>query len=149
MKKKIALAALILSAGLTFTACDAINEVAQNLPWNSQEASEETTTAAPDASETTTEASEATTTSSSETTEGDPSAEGGNPDIAHYIEVTVSEDKYFYENHEISYDDLMDVLDGLDGNTAVRISDEKATLKAYENLTNALEEREILFETAG
>lgn len=87
-------------------------------------------------------------TSINETADSDLSTEGGNPDIASYIEVTVSEDKYFYENHEISYDDLIKVLDGLDGKTAVRISDENATLKAYESLTKALAERGILFEAA-
>ena len=148
MNKKIVSAALILCAGLALTAC-----TAENNPLNSLFANEQSTTGTSDTSETTTGMSDepemTSSTPGSETTDSDPGAEGGNPDIAKYIEVTVSEDKYFYENHEISYDDLIEVLDGLDGNTAVIISDENATLNAYESLTKALEEREILYEVAG
>ena len=142
MNKKIALAALILSAGFALTACTPNNENAQaNKSPSSQVTDEQTTTTVLDDSE-------ITTTSDSETTDNNSNAEGGNSDIANYIEVTVSEDKYFYENHEISYDDLIKVFDELDGNTAVKINDENATLNAYEALTKALEEREILYEAA-
>lgn len=85
---------------------------------------------------------------SSTTPDTDPGAAGGSSGIAGYIEITVSESTYFYDNHEISYDELIELLDGLDENTAVKISDENAALKAYENLTKALEEREILYEAA-
>lgn len=141
MKKKIALAALILSANLLLTACTPKNTPANNSS-SSQVADEQSTNSTFDNSEIT------NSTSSTETTNGNSSAEGGNPDIARYIEVTVSEDKYFYENHEILFDDLIKVFGALDENTAVKISDENATLKAYESLTKALEEREILFEAA-
>ena len=138
MNKKIALSALILTASLALTGCTFINDVfGTDLPG-----AETTTT-------TTSGDSEITTTTASETTDSNSNASGGNSDIAKYIEVTVSEDKYFYENHEISYDELIKVLDELDGNTAVKIGDENATLKAYENLTDALEERGILFEAVG
>ena len=146
MNKKTALAALILSAGLMLTAC-----TAENNPLSSLFENEQSTTDTSGSSETTTASDDpeiTTITTADETTDGDLNAEGGNPEIADYIEVTVSEDKYFYQNHEISYDDLIRVFDGLDGNTAVRISDENATLKAYESLTKALEEREILYEAA-
>lgn len=128
MKKKAAVAstAVILCAGLAVGGYIFWNS-GEKAPVNEGNASSTTTTAVPDA---------------------DPGAEGGNSGIVGYIEITVSEDKYVYENHEISYDDLIKVLDGLDGNTAVKISDENATLKAYENLTKALEEREIMFEAA-
>ena len=142
MKKKIALAALILGASLTLVACTDPDNATKNNSSNSQVEDEQNTINAFDESEI------ADNTSSNETTGSNLSAEGGNPDIAKYIEVTVSEDKYFYENHEILYDDLIKVLDELDVNTAVKISDENATLKAYESLTKALVEREILFETA-
>ena len=95
------------------------------------------------------DSSEATnSTSSAEMTDSNSSAEGGNHDTAKYIEVTVSENKYFCDNHEISFDELVEVLDGLDENTSVKISDENATLKAYESLTKALEARKITFEAA-
>ena len=133
MKKKIALAALILGASLTLAACTDPDDTTKNNSSNSQVTDEQNTSSTLD---------------NSEITDSNSSAEGGNPDTAKYIEVTVSEDKYFYENHEISYDDLIKVFDELDENTAVKISDENATLKAYESLTKALEEREILFEAA-
>ena len=88
------------------------------------------------------------TTSMNEAADSNTGSEGGNPDIFKYIDVTVSEDKYFYDNKEISLDDLIKVLDGLDKNTAVKITDENATLKAFEGLTKALAERGILFEAA-
>lgn len=150
MKKEIALAALILGTSFTFTACTSKNSPKTNLS-NSQLADEQNTNSAFDNTEITdsTSSSETTdSTPSSETTDSNSSAEGGNPDTAKYIEVTVAEDKYFYENHEISYDDLIKVFDELYENTVVKISDENATLKAYESLTKALEEREILFEAA-
>lgn len=148
MNKKIVLAALILTASLALTGCELFDSTAENDPPSSQTTDEQTTTDTSDDAEITSDDPEITsTTPDIEVTADNSSAAGGNPDIAAYIEVTVSEDKYFYENHEISFDDLMEVLDGLDGNTAVRISDENAALKAYESLTKALEEREILFET--
>lgn len=143
MNKKTALTALILCAGLALTAC-----TAENNPLSSLFENEQSTTTTSDGSEITTDApiepETTTTTTADETTDSNSDASGGNPDISDYIEVTVSEDKYFYENHEISFDDLMKVFDELEENTAVKISDENATLKAYESLINALEEREIL-----
>ena len=132
MKKKIALTMLILSAGLTFTACGLTND-SENTSSEHRASDEQNISAAPDVPE---------------TTDSDTSGAGGNPDIAKYIEITVSEEKYFHENHEISYDDLIMLLDELPKNTTVKISDENATLKAYENLTKALEERGIMFEAA-
>ena len=132
MKKKIALTMLILSAGLTFTACGLTND-SENTSSEHRASDEQNISAAPDVPE---------------TADSDTSGAGGNPDIAKYIEITVSEEKYFHENHEISYDDLIMMLDELPKNTTVKISDENATLKAYENLTKALEERGIMFEAA-
>ena len=138
MNKKIALAALILTASLTFTACTFINDVLGINSPDSQTTDEQTTTDTSNDPEITID------TTTGETTDSNSNAEGGNSDIANYIEVTVAEDKYFYENHEISYDDLIKVFDELDENTAVKLNDENATLKAYESLTNALEERGIM-----
>lgn len=140
MNKKIALATLILTAGFALTACTPPSTANDNRSPNPQATDEQTTTTILNDSEIT------TTTTDSETTDGNLNAEGGNPDIAGYVEVTVSEDKYFYENHEISFDELMEVLDGLEENTAVRISDDNAALKDFENLTKALEERSIIYE---
>lgn len=134
MKNKIALVMLILSAVLTFTACGLKNDS------DYQASNKQNISGAPDNPKTT------DVEQSDETADSDASAAGGNPDITKYIEVTVLEDKYFHENHEISYDDLIKMLNELTENTTIKISDENATLKAYENLTKALEERGIMFE---
>lgn len=144
MKKKIALAALILGVSFLFTACSDPKENLNSNPNNSSNSQtvSEQNSSTPENSET------SDSTPSSEMTGSASSAAGGNPDTAVYIEITVSENKYFYENHEISFDELVEVLDDLDENTSVKVSDENAALKAYERLTNALEERKIPFETA-
>lgn len=171
MKKKTVLAVLAVCAGLALTGCDTVNVMIGTF---SIADTSETTTAEPDVSETAAEITAAaevttaadadetgttadetgttadeTTTTAAEVTQGAPAAEGGNSGFAGYIEVTVSKDKYFYENHEIPFEELVEVLDGLDGDTAVLISDEDATLKAYEELTSALKERKIMFEMVG
>ncbi|MDE6725732.1 MAG: hypothetical protein K2J79_09020 [Ruminiclostridium sp.] len=138
MKRKILSALLIAAMSLTFSACSFIEEAfgqkteepAVTMPGNVQE---------------TTDSTDVTTADADESKDG---SEGGNPDISKYIDVTVSEDKYFYDNKEISLEDLVKVLDGLDKNTAVRITDENATLKAFEGLTKALLERGIVYEAA-
>ena len=167
MKKKTVPAALAVCAALALTGCDTVNvmigtfsiaetsETTVAEPDVSETAAEITTTAdeiTATADETTTTADETAetadeTTTAAEVTKGAPANQGGNPGFAHYIEVTVLEDKYFYENHEISFEELVKVLDGLDGDTAVLISDDDATLKAYDELTSALKERKIMFET--
>lgn len=145
MKRDMVLIALILGVCLTLTACTDPN----NEPQNSTPGSSSNSQVTNEQNSSTLENSEISDcTPSEEMIEDVSSTEGGNPDTAKYIEVTVSEDKYFYDNHEISFDELVEVLDGLDENTSVKISDENATLKAYENLTKTLDEREILFEAA-
>lgn len=145
MKRDMILIALILGVCLTLTACTDPNNAPKNSSPNSSSNSQVTNEQNSSALENS-EISDSTP--SEEMTEDASSAEGGNSDTAKYIEVTVSEDKYFYENHEISFEELVEVLDGLDENTSVKISDENATLKAYESLTKALEERKITFEAA-
>lgn len=176
MKKKTVPAALAVCAVLALTGCDTVNVMIGTF---SIAETSETTAAEPDVSETAADAVEITTaedeitaaadeitaaadettaadetapadeTTAAEVTQGGPAAEGGNPGFASYIEVTVLENKYFYDNHEVSFEELAEVLDGLSGDTAVLIHDEDATLKAYEELTSALKEREIMFETVG
>lgn len=175
MKKKTVPAVLAVCAVLALTGCDTVNVMIGTF---SIAETSETTTAEPDVSETAADAVEITTTddeitttadettaaadetatadettadetTTAEVTAGGPAVEGGNPGFASYIEVTVLENKYFYDNHEVSFEELVEVLDGLSGDTAVLIHDEDATLKAYEELTNALKEREIMFETVG
>lgn len=96
-------------------------------------------------------ASEATETDAdtetSATTIGESStAEGGNPAEITEIEITVSENQYYYDNAEISLDDLTELLDGLGKNNIVKIYDDYASAKAYEDLTSLLDEREIPYK---
>lgn len=141
MKRKILSALLIAATALTFSACSFIEEAF------GQKITEEAKVTAPGNDQTTPDNSDSdvTTPNAEESKDG---SEGGNPDISKYIDVTISEDKYFYDNKEISLEDLVKVLDGLDKKTAVRITDENATLKAFEGLTKALLERGIMYEAA-
>ncbi len=77
--------------------------------------------------------------------EGSP-AEGGNPAEITEIEITVSENQYYYDNVEISFDKLTELLDGLGKNNIVKICDDYASAKAYEDLTSLLDEREIPYK---
>ena len=62
-----------------------------------------------------------------------------------FLNVTVSENEYIYQNSRLQLDELMDklVIDAAD--TKVKITDENASKRAYENLINALEEKNIRY----
>lgn len=65
-----------------------------------------------------------------------------------YVDVTVSENSYLYQNGTLELDALLTELEKLGDDVTVRITDEKASLKAYEDLTKALEEKNIPHEDA-
>ena len=104
--------------------------------------------------ETTTSSINDTTNASGEkTTDSNGSDEypedgGGNPGVSNATElsVTVSEDKYFVDNHEISFDDLVEKISALSENSYVKLYDEKSTLKAFNKIKDYLEENGILYE---
>ena len=75
---------------------------------------------------------------------------GGNPEQVTFSEyvVTVSDDKYFVDNHIIDYDELLEQINALDDNWYVKIYDENSTLKAFRKLKEYLEENDIPFEIA-
>ncbi|MDE7281213.1 MAG: hypothetical protein K2N36_05685 [Ruminiclostridium sp.] len=142
MKRKIISTLLTAAMAVTFSACSFIEDAfGEKTEEREQITAPGSTQAAPDSSD----SADVTTPAADESKDG---SEGGNPDISKYIDVTVSEDKYFYDNKEISLDDFLKVLEGIDKNTAVKITDENATLKAFENLTKALLERGIVYEAA-
>lgn len=86
-------------------------------------------------------------TETSVTTVGESSpAEGGNPAEITEIEITVSENQYYYDNAEISFDELTELIDGLGKNNIVKIYDDYASAKAYENLTSLLDKCEIPYK---
>lgn len=75
------------------------------------------------------------------------SAEGGNPGStdSFAMEITVSEDKYFVDNHEISFDELKAKIDGLETGAVIKINDENSTLKAFNAVKDYLTEKEIAY----
>lgn len=78
----------------------------------------------------------------SETTKGEETG-GGNPDTYKEIEITVSDNQYFYNNHEISFDELCDLFVNFDSNTSIIIYDEMASESAYTKITEYLDEQKI------
>ncbi len=72
---------------------------------------------------------------------------GGNPAESHsrVLEITVFEDNYFYESHEVSYEELLLIFEELKEGDIVIIYDENASLNACQNLLVILEEREIMY----
>ena len=142
MKRKIISALLISAMAVTFSACSFIEDAF------GKTTEEEKITAFGNSEEAPNSSNSADVTTPAAEESNEEGSEGGNPEISKYIDVTVSEDKYFYDNKEISLEDLVKVLEGLDKNTAVKITDENATLKAFEELTKALLERGIVYEAA-
>ncbi len=84
---------------------------------------------------------------SSQAQTSDVSSEGGNPGNpdSFAMEITVSEDKYFVDNHEISFDELKAKIDGLETGAVIKINDENSTLKAFNAVKDYLTEKEIAY----
>ena len=59
------------------------------------------------------------------------------------IEITISEDKYIYENHSIELDELVKEITTIEGKVIINITDENATQKAYQELINELDKIHI------
>ena len=88
-----------------------------------------------------------TTDSSSDVQTSDVSAEGGNSGNTEkfVMEITISEDKYFVDNHEISFDELKAKIDGLETGAVIKANDENSTLKAFNAVKDYLNEKEISY----
>ncbi|WP_432650608.1 hypothetical protein [Huintestinicola sp.] len=71
---------------------------------------------------------------------------GGNADTYKEIEITVSDNQYFYNNHEITLSEVCEILDSLDSNTTIILFDEMATESAFSKITDYLDERKISYE---
>ena len=84
---------------------------------------------------------------SSQAQTSDVSSEGGNPGNpdSFAMEITVSEDKYCVDNHEISFDELKAKIDGLETGAVIKINDENSTLKAFNAVKDYLTEKEIAY----
>lgn len=64
-------------------------------------------------------------------------------DKAATIAVTVFENDYIYQNKKTSLDDFIKELKAIDYAFVVEVTDDNASLKAYSNLIEALEEESI------
>ena len=60
-----------------------------------------------------------------------------------FLSVTVSENEYLYQNSRLQLDELIDRLVTDAADTKVKITDENASKRAYENLIAALKEKKI------
>lgn len=66
-----------------------------------------------------------------------------------YYKVTVSEDRYFTSDGELTLDELIDEISVLGEDYAVEIVDDNATLKAYNELTDRLDEISVSYMENG
>ena len=62
-------------------------------------------------------------------------------DEVQYIEVTVSGSNYIYQNSTLTLDELMEQIQGTD--LTVKLTDDKASKKAYDDILQALDEKNI------
>ena len=63
-----------------------------------------------------------------------------------YVNVTVSGNKYIFDNAESSLEELIDSLKNLsDGGVSVKIKDDNASLKAYRALIKLLDDNKIKY----
>lgn len=62
-----------------------------------------------------------------------------------YLEVTVSENEYLYQNSKYELEELIDKLIIDAENVKVKITDDNASKRAYNNLISALEEKNISY----
>ena len=110
-------------------------------------------TTAPPASETTaasdtSDPSDTETTQMPDETTADSAADGGNAGDGQQIAITVSEERYLYDNREISYEELLTLLDCLGDDATVAVTDDQAAQRAYQQLIDALTERKLAYTEA-
>ena len=87
---------------------------------------------------------------SSEAQTSNISAEGGNPGNtdSFALEITISDDKYFVNNHEIGIEELKSEIDGLEAGATIIINDENSTLKAFNAVKDYLDEKKITYSVS-
>lgn len=61
------------------------------------------------------------------------------------IQILVNKDEYFYENTPIELTEFISMIETIEGEIIVEITDNNATYKAYSKLTDELQEREIVY----
>lgn len=65
-----------------------------------------------------------------------------------FLNVTVSENEYLYQNSRLQLDELMNKLVTDTADTKVKVTDENASKRAYKNLIAALEDKNIHYINA-
>lgn len=61
------------------------------------------------------------------------------------VAILVSKDEYFYENAPITLEEIVSMLEDIEGEMVVEITDNNATHKAYDKLVDKLTDLEITF----
>lgn len=61
------------------------------------------------------------------------------------IEVSVVKRDYFYENRRVELDDLMEIINAIEGIVVVEVTDDNAALKPYNKLLDSLNELDIQY----
>lgn len=61
------------------------------------------------------------------------------------VAILVSKDEYFYENAPITLEEIASMLEDVEGELVVEITDNNATHKAYDKLVDKLTELEVTF----
>lgn len=62
-----------------------------------------------------------------------------------YVQISVVEQDYYYENERISLDELINKIMNLEGKIIVEIKDDKASLNAYNSLIEKLDNEKISY----
>ena len=139
MKNKVMIAA-VLAAALGLTGCSDIAESIKEKIHPSETAVTETSAVS--------EASADTEASAAETSVSEEYDETGGGNGGEYSEkdITVSENRYFYDNHEVTFEEIQELFADADANTAVNIYDEQASDSAFTRLTDFLDEMGIGYE---
>lgn len=139
MKNKVMIAA-VLAAALGLTGCSDIAESIKEKIHPSETAVTETSAVS--------ETSADTEASAAETSVSDEYDETGGGNGGEYSEkdITVSENRYFYDNHEVTFEEIQELFADADANTSVNIYDEQASDSAFTRLTDFLDEKGIGYE---
>ena len=61
------------------------------------------------------------------------------------VNVSVVNNDYFYDNERISLDDFLIILHGIESDLVVQVRDDNASLRAYDELINKLQEEKIRY----
>lgn len=62
-----------------------------------------------------------------------------------YINITVSGSDYLFHNHKLTFDELMSELNSSKEKFPVKITDDGASIKAYDTLVKALKDNDIRY----